>query len=363
MDNTEKYNANTVVTEKYYYGDINAIINFENPTDMGLNILSDTLARVLDVPNETKCVALNLNVSKNYITNKLVLNGIKFSPKKGENNEDTITKFRRRIIDVIEYCFGRNNFGDDNFTFKDKKLKILNQIKELLDRADIHERELISNKIFNAGSLTLDDFMVYLTDTIHINNEDTFERKYTLHSLLNTLFDIQILREIFSRKFEISNEFKENIQILLPAENIHAELQLATQLTKNAYIGISITCCPECSYVLHKYELDFRGSNSKKDPNWMNHPELHVLQVNAKKIDLFKNGLPNLRQKLSDRCQLVYKGRSNDMCHYLNFYQEILDNSQDTLKCLEKIKRITDNLSNHHCQINKNNKTIRPKSC
>jgi hypothetical protein len=134
--------------------------------------------------------------------------------------------------------------------------------------------------------------MVYLTDTIHINNEDTFERKYTLHSLLNTLFDIQILREIFSRKFEISIKFKENIQILLPAENIHAELQLATKLTKNAYIGISITCCPQCSYVLHKYELDFRGSNSKQDPNWMNHPELHVLQVNVNEIDLFKNGLP-----------------------------------------------------------------------
>jgi hypothetical protein len=139
----------------------------------------------------------------------------------------------------------------------------------------------------------------------------------------------------------------------LPAENIHAELQLATKLTKNAYIGISITCCPECSYVLHKYELDFRGSNSKQDPNWMNHPELHVLQVNAKEIDLFKNGLPNLeRQKISDRCQLAYKGRSNDMCHYLNFYQEILDNSQNTLECLKEIKRITENLSNHHCQIN-----------
>jgi hypothetical protein len=345
---------------KYYYGAINAIINLENLTDMGLNILSDALARVLDVPDETKCVALNLNISKSKRTNRLILNGIKFSPKKVQiknwkenkriklNNEDQINEFRQRIIDLIEYCFGNDIFGNGNFTFKSKKLKILKQIAQLLNTTEIEYLQEIDNKMFGEP-FTLEEFMTYLTERIDIDNEDT-SKKSMLNNLLITFFDIQFLREIFPRHFEISTNFEENIEILLPAQNIHAELQLVTQLTNKKYIGISLTCCPQCSYVLDKRKLYFRGQNSKQDRGWKNHSEM---KIDVKRIEFSANGLPILEERrISDGCQLANKCRSNDMCHYLRYYQEILRKSQDTLNCLNIIKDITEELSNHHCEMN-----------
>ena len=41
--------------------------------------------------------------------------------------------------------------------------------------------------------------------------------------------------------------------------------------------------------------------------------------------------LDHRRERLQDLCQLVNKGRSNDMCHYLKYYQNVFKRSQDTL--------------------------------
>ncbi len=88
---------------------------------MGLKILSDSLARVLDISNETKCVAISWNVSKNDKTNTLILEGMKFSPKIG-NRE--VLEYQERIFNLIEYCFSNINYND-NFICINKKIKIL----------------------------------------------------------------------------------------------------------------------------------------------------------------------------------------------------------------------------------------------
>jgi uncharacterized short protein YbdD (DUF466 family) len=334
---------------KYYYGCLNGIINFENQTDMGLKILSDSLARVLDVPDETKCVALNLNVSENRTTKRLILNGINFSPKRFKSKEN---EFRDRIIHLIEYCFGNNNFNN-NFIFTQKKLKILRQMKGLLNRQD-EEYNNIHNMHKHPDQIpfTLDEFRTYLFDKINRNNMN-YSNRDQLHTLFITFFDIKMLSEIFPRHFEISEEFRENVRIFLPAvPNMHAEVNLVNELTDennniadiNTYIGTSQTCCPDCSLFLHENEFDFRGSNSKRDRNWeRNLNDLTGLDQNRLPI------LDNRRERADDLCQLVNKRWSNDMCHYLRYYQNTFNHSQDTLNTSREIRNIIVELLNHEC--------------
>jgi hypothetical protein len=181
---------------KYFYGDQNATIKFATENDMGFKIFNDSLARVLDIPDQTKCLALNLKVSKNNITKRLILNEMYFSPKKRldrRKNRTTDDMFKQRINEFLGYCFGENNSCICN----DKKIKILRQILSLngvnipMVQHNLLEPEHFYFETFREHIGSIDPNIIQ--DDVQIN---------TLYYLLITIFDIQVLCELVPRYFE-----------------------------------------------------------------------------------------------------------------------------------------------------------------
>ena len=331
---------------KYYYGDTCQIINFEDQNDMGIKIISDSLARVIDINAKTKCVAINMCFSNNDKGKKLYLQEINVCPKKLEFFNEK--ELKGIVENILKYCFSQKQ---TMFLHNEKEEKLLRQVKEILlevtkntmDQTLIKEcvsyKAAIANLLLKHGNFIrlfkeLIDFLSTEFDKLALSDA----MRNTFYSLIISLFDLLVLRDIISRNFENIDNFETIIKIRLPKHNIHPDSNLAYQLRNesksNRYIGVSLTCCIKCGHYLNFFSFDFRGCNTKIDENWEN-PDNNII-INLNNVD--NQGFPIfIPAKETDLCEHSNKIVADDMCHYLKYYTREFNNQREFKFVIEEL--------------------------
>lgn len=314
----------TIVQEKYVYL-YDGILKFDDLTDMGLKVVSDSLARLINSLHKTHVIALNLEFSKDEKLKKLSLNSINYSTKVKAKD------FRAKFLNAIDYCFGDvSYFKSDDFEFQFQKLINFLSLGGFIEE-DI-ESELRNCILFSNYS----DLMVHLQDilsyeTIKFDNFDI------LYPFLIKYIDLIILPDIFKRHFIKGSNFSLNEISITNNSKIHPDTKLACGIfnhNRDIYIGISHLCCVYCAMFLDSYGFDFRGRSSKFEKNWKLSPNVDLNAENHKgfmtKVDdlitqvtcsspAYSNNY--FKNRKLDKCNKTCNIVSDDICHYLKYYE------------------------------------------